>query len=305
MKPKQIKKPQSKMITMTVTLPPTSGTVNKLFVPLFLSKFKPERKIVDDSCQGEIWLSKGPDGAECVVKAMRNGPAAFKELEAYKETKHENVLELRDSFSSPDAVNLVFDYCDEGDLFHQIMKVGVKNGGQVKTWTRQVCSAVAYIHSKKLVHLDIKPENIFVIKGVLKLADFGMAAFVDESYHVRGAWGTGVFRAPEQLYFNKYSGPSLYKGDLADVWSIGVLVYAMITAKLPFNEGIVEHIYRNIFLAGPKKANPIDDAYLAKTGFNAEPHGSSEAKKFMCSCLAFEPNDRPGARQLLADAWLA
>ncbi len=97
---------------------------------------------------------------------------------------------------------------------------------------RQMMSAIEYCHSYNICHRDLKPENILLKSdGMVKIADFGMAALHQgPSFELRTACGSPHYAAPELLK------SLLYRGDKADIWSMGVILFAMLAARLPFDD---------------------------------------------------------------------
>lgn len=97
---------------------------------------------------------------------------------------------------------------------------------------RQMISAITYCHSFNICHRDLKPENILITRDLqIKIADFGMAALHQTDTHqLATACGSPHYAAPELLK-NKQ-----YRGDKADIWSMGVILYAMLSATLPFDD---------------------------------------------------------------------
>lgn len=97
---------------------------------------------------------------------------------------------------------------------------------------RQIISAIAYCHSFNICHRDLKPENILITADLqIKIADFGMAALHQTATHqLATACGSPHYAAPELLKNRQY------RGDRADIWSLGVILYAMLSATLPFDD---------------------------------------------------------------------
>ena len=127
---------------------------------------------------------------------------------------------------------LILEFIDQGDLFTFINSRGRLKEEVSIYFFRQMLSAMTYCHSFNICHRDLKPENILITNDMqIKIADFGMAALHQTSTHqLVTACGSPHYAAPELLK-NKQ-----YKGDKADIWSLGVILFAMLSATLPFDD---------------------------------------------------------------------
>lgn len=127
---------------------------------------------------------------------------------------------------------LILEYVDQGDLFTFINSQGRLSEEVSLFFFRQIISAISYCHSFNICHRDLKPENILITADLqIKIADFGMAALHQTDTHrLATACGSPHYAAPELLK-NKH-----YRGDRADTWSLGVILYAMLSATLPFDD---------------------------------------------------------------------
>lgn len=127
---------------------------------------------------------------------------------------------------------LILEYIDQGDLFTFINSKGRLSEEVAIYFFRQMISAIAYCHSFNVCHRDLKPENILITADLqIKIADFGMAALHQTASHrLATACGSPHYAAPELLKNRQY------RGDRADIWSMGVILYAMLSATLPFDD---------------------------------------------------------------------
>lgn len=124
------------------------------------------------------------------------------------------------------------EYIDQGDLFTFINTRGRLTEEVTLYFFRQMMSAMTYCHSFNICHRDLKPENILITADLqIKIADFGMAALHQTDTHqLATACGSPHYAAPELLKNRQY------RGDRADIWSMGVILYAMLAATLPFDD---------------------------------------------------------------------
>jgi len=126
----------------------------------------------------------------------------------------------------------VTEYVEKGDLFTFINCNGRLQEEESVIYFRQIMSGIEYCHSLNICHRDLKPENILLkTGGQIKIADFGMAALHQTSSHqLRTACGSPHYAAPELLRHQ------FYRGSAVDIWSMGVILYAMLAGSLPFDE---------------------------------------------------------------------
>lgn len=130
------------------------------------------------------------------------------------------------------ASYLVLEYVDQGDLFDYINSNGRLTEEAAMYYFRQIMSAMQYCHTFNICHRDLKPENILLnSQSQVKIADFGMAALhQSEGHRLETACGSPHYAAPELLKNRAY------RGDRADIWSLGVILYAILAASLPFDD---------------------------------------------------------------------
>ena len=125
---------------------------------------------------------------------------------------------------------LVLEYVEGGELFNYIQTRGRLSEREAMRIFRQIIAALSYCHSFHICHRDLKPENILLDRaGNVKLVDFGMAALQPANQWLQTSCGSPHYACPEVIQQQPY------RGDLADVWSAGVVLYAMISGGLPFS----------------------------------------------------------------------
>mmetsp|Transcript_100491 Transcript_100491/g.199573 ORF Transcript_100491/g.199573 Transcript_100491/m.199573 type:complete len:688 (-) Transcript_100491:346-2409(-) len=151
-----------------------------------------------------------------------------REIQVQRQLKHENVLRLYKHFEDADTVYLLLEYCAKGELY-QLLRT--RRGRRfteavAQHYFVQVTRGLQYLHGRKIVHRDMKPENLLVDhEDVLKIADFGWCA--DSSVRRTTFCGTPDYLAPEML-----EGPG--HDHRLDIWSLGVLLYEMVVGRPPF-----------------------------------------------------------------------
>ncbi|KHN98813.1 Serine/threonine-protein kinase domain protein [Metarhizium album ARSEF 1941] len=187
--------------------------------------------LVQDSSMAALskWDSSLPDQ---INGEMRVPMAIEREVAILKLIEHPNIMKLYDIWENRSEIYLILEYIDQGDLFTFINSRGRLPEELSIYFFRQMMSAISYCHSFNVCHRDLKPENILITADLqIKIADFGMAALHQTATHqLATACGSPHYAAPELLKNRQY------RGDRADIWSMGVILYAMLSATLPFDD---------------------------------------------------------------------
>jgi len=167
---------------------------------------------------------------------------------------------------------LILEYVENGDLFTYINSHGRLTEEQAMFVFRQMLSAIETCHSYNICHRDLKPENILLKEdGQVKIADFGMAALHQgPGSYLQTSCGSPHYAAPELIKAQPY------RGDRTDIWSMGVILYAMLAAGLPFDDPQMD-----IMLAKAKKGI-----------YKMPPFFSNDAKDLIHRILQVDPNKR-------------
>ncbi|KAG5653051.1 hypothetical protein H0H81_002568 [Sphagnurus paluster] len=160
-----------------------------------------------------------------------------REISILGQLKHPNICELKEVFFQDNSsdINLVLELVEGGDLLDYILTNNGLSEVRAQHITYQLCDALAYIHSKNVAHRDLKPENVLLTKDdppIVKVADFGLAKFVDSLTMLRTMCGTPSYLAPEVVRQENNEGYD----NLVDSWSVGVIVFSMLTNASPFIE---------------------------------------------------------------------
>jgi len=153
-------------------------------------------------------------------------------------TPHKYVVDLFGVYQSSTEVVLVVEYCRSGDLLDRVNDHGRYIEAEARHMFKQILSGVAHVYSQGIAHRDIKLDNIFIHldssngKEAIKVADFGFATEFTPGVNFRTSCGTLAYAAPELLTTRDNVN---YDGERADVWSLGVVLYALVVAVLPFS----------------------------------------------------------------------
>ncbi|KAL2161240.1 hypothetical protein VTH06DRAFT_8460 [Thermothelomyces fergusii] len=210
---------------------------------------------------------------------LRRMPLAIeREIAILKLIRHPNIIELLDIWENRSEIYLVTEYVEKGDLFEFINWNGPLQEEEAIFYFRQIMTALDYCHSFNICHRDLKPENILLkANGQIKIADFGMAALQqDPNHQLRTACGSPHYAAPELLRHQ------FYKGSAVDIWSMGVILFAMLAGRLPFDDDDMA-----VMMAKAKRAE-----------YEMPPHLTREAKDLIRRILVDQPAHRITMKQM-------
>ncbi|CAG9326269.1 CIPK3 [Blepharisma stoltei] len=167
------------------------------------------------------------------------------EIHIMKHIRHPNIVKLYEVLSSHSKIYLVLELVTGGELFDKIKECGPLPETQVRNYFQQIISAVAFCECQHIAHRDLKLENVLLDKdGVLKISDFGLSGlFKFDKFNIElmySTCGTLNYLAPETF------GNQGYDGHLSDIWSCGVILYAMLAGTLPFEDDSISRLIEKI-----------------------------------------------------------
>ncbi|QQP39885.1 Uncharacterized protein FKW44_013739 [Caligus rogercresseyi] len=173
------------------------------------------------------------------------------------------IAEIHKAFRDSDRYYLVFKWYPRGDLFEVVSNTVYMSERRIKRYFHQVLRAIRFCHSKRIIHRDIKLENILLDnKDNVRLTDFGLSRRLNPGEQFFELCGTDTYFAPEAIYVKFISRSKVkgYKGEV-DVWACGVLLYSMIYKKPPFTHpdrhGMLQNILRGRFAFEERKFAPV------------------------------------------------
>jgi len=135
----------------------------------------------------------------------------------------------------------VMEYVKAGELFDYIVEKGRLGEGEARHFFQQIVSGVEYCHRNMVVHRDLKPENLLLdAKQSVKIADFGLSNVMRDGHFLRTSCGSPNYAAPEVISGRLYAGPEV------DVWSCGVILYALLCGSLPFDDESIPNLFKKI-----------------------------------------------------------
>ena len=207
----------------------------------------------------------------------------LREIYILKKIKHVNVIRLLEVFETPKHVLIVMEYASGGDLLHCVKSRGHLTEEESIPIFRQVVYGLAHIHSRNILHRDIKLDNILIdSEGGVKICDFGVSKIINKEATIFDQCGTPAYIAPEIIT------EVGYKGFYVDHWSLGVLLYAMLCGTVPFKAG-----------------NMPDLHVLIKKGkFSFPVELSEEAKNMINRLMKANPEERLSIPEILTHPWM-
>lgn len=261
------------------------------------NKFYKKEKRIGKGHFSDVFIASdratGDKFAVKVIKKDKNDMEKSKkfirrEVKVLSTTDHPNLVRAVDFFSSSGKPHIVMEYVAGGSLRDLIRKRGYLSEPEARPVVSGVLAGLAYLHERNIVHRDMKPENVLMVREDWpKITDFGLATFLDkEDRNIHSMVGTPSYVAPEVIRNVPYGPP-------ADVWSCGILLYFMLSGERPFIGDTREDIKRAV-LAG-------DLSFPDATWCNA----SREIRHLICAMLSFEPRTRVSAADALEHPWLA
>ncbi|XP_063219095.1 serine/threonine-protein kinase BRSK2 isoform X2 [Bacillus rossius redtenbacheri] len=169
-----------------------------------------------------------------------------REIAIMKLIDHPHVLGLSDVYENKKYLYLVLEHVSGGELFDYLVRKGRLTPKEARRFFRQIISALDFCHSHSICHRDLKPENLLLDeKNNIKIADFGMASLQPSGSMLETSCGSPHYACPEVIRGEKYDGRK------ADVWSCGVILYALLVGALPFDDDnlrqLLEKVKRGVF----------------------------------------------------------
>ena len=156
-----------------------------------------------------------------------------REITMMKLMNHPNIMRIYDVFEGDKELFLVLEYVEGGELFDFLVNRGRLPSREALIYFRQIVYGLNYAHTFSIIHRDLKPENILIASlqpPLIKIADWGMAAFAPPTLQLETSCGSPHYASPEIVNGEKY------QGNATDIWSCGVILYALLTGRLPFDD---------------------------------------------------------------------
>ena len=167
------------------------------------------------------------------AKADKQRLGIDREIIMMKLMNHPNIMRIYDVYEGDKELYLILEYIEGGELFDFLVNRGKLPPLDALAYFKQIIYGLNYAHAFSIIHRDLKPENILIHSlnpPLIKIADWGMAAFAPPSLELETSCGSPHYASPEIVYGHKYSGTA------TDIWSCGVILFALLTGRLPFDD---------------------------------------------------------------------
>lgn len=210
------------------------------------------------------------------------------EVEIMNIVRHKRLMRLQDTFETPTEMILVMELVTGGELFEKVVEDEFISENEVVYYTKQILEGVQHMHQRKVLHLDLKPENIMIVRPEskqIKLIDFGLARRYNPNENLKVMFGTPEFVAPEVITYERISPGT-------DMWSIGVIAYVLLSGLSPFMGDSDSETLSNVQRVEWDFDDPVFDEI------------TDEAKDFISLLLLLKPSDRNTVEQCLKHKWI-
>uniref|UniRef100_A0AAQ4PY88 non-specific serine/threonine protein kinase n=1 Tax=Gasterosteus aculeatus aculeatus TaxID=481459 RepID=A0AAQ4PY88_GASAC len=207
----------------------------------------------------------------------------FREVSVMKILNHPNIVKLFEVIETEKTLYLVMEYASGGEVFDYLVAHGRMKEKEARAKFRQIVSAVEYCHQKRIVHRDLKAENLLLDTDMnIKIADFGFSNEFTLGSKLDTFCGSPPYAAPELFQGKKYDGPEV------DVWSLGVILYTLVSGSLPFDGQNLKELRERV-LRG-KYRIPF---YM-----------STDCENLLKKLLVLNPGKRGSLQQIMKDRWM-
>uniref|UniRef100_UPI003AAC9C39 testis-specific serine/threonine-protein kinase 6-like n=1 Tax=Centroberyx gerrardi TaxID=166262 RepID=UPI003AAC9C39 len=250
-------------------------------------------RVLGEGAYSKVKLASSQNhGHKVAIKILdrRTAPRDFvqrflpREVDILKTVKHDNIIRVYEFIEFCDRKLCIVMECAETDLLYKIQEVGRFPVDQSRAMFAQMVNAVSYLHQNNIVHRDLKCENVLLMGNQVKISDFGFARIAMESTELSKTYcGSAAYAPPEVLRGIPYD-PKKH-----DIWSMGVILYAMVTGCLPYDDSNVARL--------PKiQRRPVKYPEVVEL--------PESCRAFISFLLHFNPCTRPSIQEVAQHSWL-
>lgn len=205
-----------------------------------------------------------------------------REIHILKLIRHPNIVQLYEIIETPKQLYLIMEYASGGELFEHIVSQNRVKEKEACAFFQQILAGVEYLHKLNIAHRDLKPENLLLDHTKrIKIADFGLSNTYKPGQLLKTACGSPCYAAPEMIAGKRY------KGTEVDVWSCGIVMFALICGYLPFEDPNTSNLYKKILTGEYKAPKFISD----------------DAKDLMSKIISIDPSSRYTIDQIKQHPW--
>ncbi|RLN49395.1 hypothetical protein BBJ28_00011007 [Nothophytophthora sp. Chile5] len=253
-------------------------------------------KVFDKASMVEARRSMAADGQFVAEKAVhrvrRRLLKLVSELEISKSLTHPNIIKYLGAYETSHRVCIVHELVEGSDLLEHLLAHGKMPEQQAAGVFRQLLSALQYCHAQNVFHRDLKLENVMITSDLqVKLIDFGLSEVVENADQpLKTVCGTPLYCSPEVLFLHStpLAARDGFRGGPADVWSVGVLIFALLTGCAPFDDSDFHRLRRDV----------------SRNRISYPTHISDEAKGLLKALLVSDAYLRPTVTDMLSYGWL-
>ncbi|XP_062916422.1 MAP/microtubule affinity-regulating kinase 4-like isoform X3 [Mobula hypostoma] len=207
----------------------------------------------------------------------------FREVRIMKCLNHPNIVKLFEVIESEKTLYLVMEYASGGEVFDYLVSHGRMKEKEARAKFRQIVSAVQYCHQRNIVHRDLKAENLLLDADCnIKIADFGFSNEFQYGSKLDTFCGSPPYAAPELFQGKKYDGPEV------DIWSLGVILYTLVSGSLPFDGQNLKELRERVL----------------RGKYRVPFYMSTDCENILKRFLVLNPAKRGTLEQIMKDKWI-
>ncbi|XP_076832404.1 MAP/microtubule affinity-regulating kinase 4 isoform X2 [Brachyhypopomus gauderio] len=207
----------------------------------------------------------------------------FREVRIMKGLNHPNIVQLFEVIETEKTLYLIMEYASGGEVFDYLVAHGRMKEKEARAKFRQIVSAVHYCHQKNIVHRDLKAENLLLdADSNIKIADFGFSNEFTAGSKLDTFCGSPPYAAPELFQGKKYDGPEV------DVWSLGVILYTLVSGSLPFDGQNLKELRERVL----------------RGKYRVPFYMSTDCEGILRRFLVLNPSKRCTLEQIMKDKWM-
>lgn len=175
------------------------------------------------------------------IQLLKMNEKVKREITVLNISNHPHIIRLFEVINTSSDIYVITEYISGGELFDYIAGKGRLSEDESRRFFQQMISGVEYCHENMIVHRDLKPENLLLDTHFnIKIADFGLANVILDGACLTTSCGSPNYAAPEVILGNSYLGPEV------DIWSCGIIMYALLCGSLPFDDEKISNLYKKI-----------------------------------------------------------
>uniref|UniRef100_A0AAR2K8L2 non-specific serine/threonine protein kinase n=1 Tax=Pygocentrus nattereri TaxID=42514 RepID=A0AAR2K8L2_PYGNA len=207
----------------------------------------------------------------------------FREVRIMKGLNHPNIVQLFEVIETEKTLYLIMEYASGGEVFDYLVAHGRMKEKEARAKFRQIVSAVHYCHQKNIVHRDLKAENLLLdSESNIKIADFGFSNEFTLGNKLDTFCGSPPYAAPELFQGKKYDGPEV------DIWSLGVILYTLVSGSLPFDGQNLKELRERVL----------------RGKYRVPFYMSTDCESILRRFLVLNPTKRCSLEQIMKDKWM-